>query len=86
MYPCCAAVEGESGELADKPYVIRLAPGEEKILRYSVEQPVILKPLPCPQRAVDAGMAAHTEQQLSLGGCAPKGLPCGTRTAGAGCA
>lgn len=33
----CAAVEGESGELADKPYVIRLAPGEEKILRYSVE-------------------------------------------------
>lgn len=33
----CAAVEGESGELADKPHVIRLAPGGEKVLRYSVE-------------------------------------------------
>lgn len=33
----CAAVEGESGELADKPHVIRLAPGGEKVLRYNVE-------------------------------------------------
>ena len=33
----CAAVEGESGELADKPHVIRLAPGREKALCYSVE-------------------------------------------------
>ena len=33
----CAAVEGESGELADKPHVIRLAPGGEKKLNYTVE-------------------------------------------------
>lgn len=33
----CAAEEGETGELADKPHVIRLAPGEEKRLKYSVE-------------------------------------------------
>lgn len=33
----CAAVEGESGEFADKPHVIRLASGEEKVLRYTVE-------------------------------------------------
>lgn len=33
----CAAVEGESGELADKPHIIRLAPGGEKKLNYTVE-------------------------------------------------
>ncbi len=33
----CAAVEGESGELSDKPHVIRLAPGGEKTLTYTVE-------------------------------------------------
>lgn len=33
----CAAVEGESGRLADKPHVIRLAPGGEKRLSYTVE-------------------------------------------------
>lgn len=33
----CAAYEDESGDFADKPYVIRLAPGEEKTLRYTVE-------------------------------------------------
>ncbi len=33
----CAAVEGESGEFADKPHVIHLAPGEEKVLKYTVE-------------------------------------------------
>lgn len=32
----CAAVEGESGEFKDKPHVIRLAPGEEKRLEYTV--------------------------------------------------
>lgn len=32
----CAAVEGETGELADKPHVIRLSPGEEKRLSYTV--------------------------------------------------
>lgn len=32
----CAAEEGESGELADKLHVIRLAPGEEKVLKYTV--------------------------------------------------
>lgn len=32
----CAALEGESGEFADKPHVIRLGPGEGKNLRYSV--------------------------------------------------
>lgn len=33
----CAAVEGESGEFADKPHAIRLAPGGEKKLKYTVE-------------------------------------------------
>lgn len=33
----CSALEGESGELADKPHVIRLAPGGEKKLKYTVE-------------------------------------------------
>ncbi len=33
----CAAEEGESGELADKLHVIRLASGEEKTLKYTVE-------------------------------------------------
>ncbi|MDE6281491.1 MAG: aldose 1-epimerase family protein [Oscillospiraceae bacterium] len=33
----CAAVEGESGEFADKPHAVRLAPGGEKKLRYTVE-------------------------------------------------
>ena len=33
----CAALEGESGEFADKPHAVRLGPGEEKTLRYSVE-------------------------------------------------
>ena len=33
----CAALEGESGDLADKPHVICLAPGEEKLLQYTVE-------------------------------------------------
>lgn len=33
----CAAEEGESGELADKPHIIRLAPGGEKTLKYTVE-------------------------------------------------
>jgi len=33
----CAAVEGESGELADKPHVIRLVPGGNKKLSYTVE-------------------------------------------------
>lgn len=32
----CGALEGESGEFADKPHVIRLGSGEEKTLRYSV--------------------------------------------------
>lgn len=32
----CAAVEGETGELADKPHVICLAPGGEKGLEYTV--------------------------------------------------
>lgn len=33
----CAALEGESGELADKPHIIRLAPGGEKKLGYAIE-------------------------------------------------
>ena len=33
----CAAEEGESGELADKLHVIRLAYGEEKTLKYTME-------------------------------------------------
>jgi len=33
----CAARENESGEFADKPHVIRLAPGEEKLLKYTIE-------------------------------------------------
>lgn len=33
----CAAQVDESGEFADKPHVIRLAPGGEKTLRYTVE-------------------------------------------------
>ena len=33
----CAALEGESGEFADKPHAVRLGPGEEKTLRYSME-------------------------------------------------
>lgn len=33
----CAALEGESGEFLDKPHVIRLGPGEEKKLKYTVE-------------------------------------------------
>ena len=32
----CAAYEDESGEFADKPHVVRLAPGEEKRLEYTV--------------------------------------------------
>lgn len=32
----CAACEDESGEFADKPHAIRLAPGEEKKLKYTV--------------------------------------------------
>lgn len=32
----CAALEGESGEFADKPHVIRLAPGGKKRLKYTV--------------------------------------------------
>ena len=32
----CGALEGESGEFADKPHAIRLTPGEHKILGYSV--------------------------------------------------
>ena len=32
----CAAFEDESGEFADKPHVIRLAPGERKTLKYTV--------------------------------------------------
>lgn len=32
----CAALEGESGKFADKPHVIRLAPGGEKRLKYTV--------------------------------------------------
>lgn len=33
----CAAREDENGDFADKPHVIRLAPGEEKKLKYTVE-------------------------------------------------
>ena len=33
----CAAREDESGDFADKPHVIRLAPGAEKRLSYRVE-------------------------------------------------
>lgn len=32
----CAAYENESGEFADKPHAVRLAPGEEKTLEYTV--------------------------------------------------
>lgn len=32
----CAALEGESGDFADKPHVIHLGPDEEEALRYSV--------------------------------------------------
>lgn len=32
----CAAYENESGEFGDKPHVIRLAPGGEKTLKYTV--------------------------------------------------
>lgn len=32
----CAAFEDESGEFADKPYAVRLAPGGEKTLEYTV--------------------------------------------------
>lgn len=32
----CSAYEGESGEFADKPHAIRLAPGEMKTLKYTV--------------------------------------------------
>ena len=32
----CAAREDESGEFADKPYAVRLAPGKEKTLQYTV--------------------------------------------------
>ena len=33
----CAAYEEESGEFADKPHAVRLAPGGEKKLKYTVE-------------------------------------------------
>ena len=33
----CAAYEDETGDFTDKPYVIRLAPGGEKRLIYTVE-------------------------------------------------